>query len=288
MEKASGLLIGEGTRATYLVARSLLYADDTLLLEGDEEVVKTYMDAIAEVGLEYGLSFNWSKLELLRVRHDGHVRLPDGGAVREKETMGYLGGLLAADGRMSSELSRRLGGAAADFAQLTALWKHANVSRTFKIQVYKAWVVQKLMYCLHTGCFTRAEQRKLDGFHCRCLRQILGIPHAQYSRVSNAEVLAAAGDKPLSSTLLARQLHLFGDIARKAVGDPMRAAVFADGSVSLRTTPGVKRRGRPRQAWANYVHGHAVAAAGGEALLEERMRDRARWASTVWRYLQSG
>ena len=40
------------------LARSLLYADDTLLMEGDEKVVKTYMDAIAEVGLEYGLSFN--------------------------------------------------------------------------------------------------------------------------------------------------------------------------------------------------------------------------------------
>ena len=47
--------------------------------------------------------------------------------------MVYLGGLLAADGRMGSELSRRLGAAAADFAQLKVLWQHANVSRAFKI-----------------------------------------------------------------------------------------------------------------------------------------------------------
>ena len=74
--------------------------------------------------------------QLLRVRHDGHVRLPSGELVREKESMVYLGGLLSADGRMGSELSRRLGAATADFTQLEAVWKHANVSRAFKGQVY--------------------------------------------------------------------------------------------------------------------------------------------------------
>ena len=60
-------------------------------------------------------SFNWSKLELLRVRHEGHVRLPTGKDVKEKDVLIYLGGVLSADGRVSSELARRLGAAAADF-----------------------------------------------------------------------------------------------------------------------------------------------------------------------------
>jgi hypothetical protein len=192
------------TTLPYLVTRTLLYADDTLLLEGDERILKAYMDSIAAVGKQYGLAFNWAKLEVLRVRHDGHIQSPIGGHVKEKESMVYLGGLLAADGRMGSELARRLGAAAADFAQLRVLWQHANVSRTFKIQVYQACVVQKLLYCLHTGCFVKAELRKLDGFHARCLRQILGIPQAQLSKVSNAEVLAKAGSTPLSVTLLGR------------------------------------------------------------------------------------
>ena len=78
------------TEVPYLVARTLLYADDTLVLEGDEKIVQEYMDTIAEVGKEYGLSFNWSKLELLRVRHDGHIRLPSGKNVKEKEVMVWL------------------------------------------------------------------------------------------------------------------------------------------------------------------------------------------------------
>ena len=181
-----------------------LYADDTLVLEGDERVVKAYMDSISAVGKEYGLTFNWSKLEVLRVRHEGHVKLPAGGNVKEKDSIIYLGALLASDGRMGSELSRRLGAAAADFTQLQVLWKHANVSRAFKKEVYLSCVVQKLLYCLHTGCFTKAELRKLDGFHARCLRKVYGIPHSQESRVSNATVLATAGLVPLSATLLER------------------------------------------------------------------------------------
>ena len=97
------------TKVPFLVTRRVLYADDTLIMEGDEAVVQAYMDKIAEVGKEYGLSFNWSKLELLRVRHDGHDRLPTGKQVKEKDAMVYLGGVLSADGRVRSELSRRLG-----------------------------------------------------------------------------------------------------------------------------------------------------------------------------------
>ena len=45
------------THVPYLVARALLYADDTLLMEGDEKALQAYMDAVAAAGSEYGLSF---------------------------------------------------------------------------------------------------------------------------------------------------------------------------------------------------------------------------------------
>jgi hypothetical protein len=67
----------------------------------------------------------------------------------------------------------------------------------------------------------------------------------------------------------------------------VRRAIFEDGSVDLRQTPGVKRRGRPRQKWANFVHGHAVAAAGGEGRLQESLLDQAAWAIATRHYLKS-
>ena len=88
------------------------------------------------------------------------------------------------------------------------------------------------------------------------------IPHPQYSKVSNAKVFEVAGVAKLSATLHERQLLLFGEIARKTAGDPIRAAVFEDGSTALRKLSGVRRRGRPRQKWAEVVHGLRACACG--------------------------
>ena len=41
--------------------------------------------------------------------------------------------------------------------------------------------------------FTKSEYRRLDGFQARCLRQILKIQPAYYSRVSNATVRKITG-----------------------------------------------------------------------------------------------
>ena len=272
------------TAVPYLVTRTLLYADDTLILEGNEAVVQTYMENIAAVGKEYGLTFNWSKLELLRVRHEGHVRLPSGTNVKEKDVMVYLGGILSADGRISSELSRRLGAAAADFSQLETVWKHANISRAQKVRICSACVVEKLMYCLHTAVLNKSELRKLDGFYARCLRKIYGIQHAYWSRVSNKEVYKTAGRSPLRTRLLERQLYLFGEVALHGVEDPMRACVFEPDAFVPRKHTGTRRQGRPRQTWAKAVHTHAVAAAGSQESMESLVRDRLPWRAVVQKY----
>ena len=98
----------------FLVTRSLLYADDTLVIESDVKVAEYFMECISEIGAHYGMEYNWKKLEVLRVRHSGHIMLPNGSWVKEKEALVYLGSQLAADGRVETELSRRLGMASAD------------------------------------------------------------------------------------------------------------------------------------------------------------------------------
>ena len=152
------------------------------------------------------MSYNWKKLELLRVRHNGDAKLQDGSAVKHGDSMVYLGGLLAADGQASAELARRVGMAKSDFNVLETVWKHANISRKRKVEIHMACVVQKLLYCLNTLWLNKSMLRKLDGFHARCLRRICGVEHAYLSRVSNAQVLAEAKAEPLSVALRVRQL----------------------------------------------------------------------------------
>jgi len=269
----------------YLVTRSLLYADDTLIIESDEKVVQYFMECIAEIGGQYGMEFNWGKLEVLRVRHGGHVMMADGSLVKEKDTMLYLGSQLASDGRVQAELSRRLGMAAADFRVLERVWAHASIPRKRKIAIYKACVVQKLMYSLDTAWLCAEERRKLDGFHARCLRRICKIQHSYWSHISNAEVLQTAGEQPLSSTLKFRQLKLFGRIARMDGANCLRQVAFEDGSCGVRRWHGLRRQGRPRQTWAPCVRAEAVKAAGGEEAMARLLQNSAEacqaWARAI-------
>ena len=94
-------------------------------------------------------------------------------------------GVLDATGSVSSELNRRLGLARSDFKNLEKVWKHANSPQHRKIVIFDICVGSQLLYCLHTGWLNKAKLRKLDGFHARCLRKILSIPHPFISRVSN-------------------------------------------------------------------------------------------------------
>ena len=163
------------------VAHKLVYADDTLLIDVTGSTVQLFMTAIGEVGAGYGLAYNWSKLESLPIRCADHIIKPDGTPVKSKQSMLYLGVLLSADGRLGSEFGRRLGLAQADFRILQKVWAHASISTSRKLRIYDACIVNTLTYGLHTGWLITAERRRLDGFHARCLRKIIGVLPSDYS-----------------------------------------------------------------------------------------------------------
>ena len=119
-----------------------------------------------------------------------------------------------------------LGAAWADFSKLAKLWKHTHLDADFKIKVYSAVVLSRLLYGLSSSWLNMAEQRRLNGFHCRCLRTILKIKAAFYSRVSNTKVLERARQVPLTRQLLRRQLCLYGRVVQASATDPLRSLVF--------------------------------------------------------------
>ena len=99
----------------------------------------------------------------------------------------------------------------------------------------------------------KAQQRQLNGFHARCLRDIQRIPHPQESRISNQVVLERAGQVELSRQLLKRQLTLFGRIARAPDSDQRRQLTFCPGTLRLVADRFVRRVGRPRLEWAGQL-----------------------------------
>eukprot|EP00959_Pyramimonas_sp_CCMP1952_P414581 8686407-Pyramimonas_sp.AAC.1 len=96
----------------------LIYAGDTVLVGSTADFVGALMQAIQGRGKNYGLAFNWDKMEALPVRCETDIRRPDGAQIPEKDSIVYLGGLLDSSGSSGAELSRRNGMAYSDLYAL--------------------------------------------------------------------------------------------------------------------------------------------------------------------------
>ena len=160
--------------------------------------------AVAAEGANYFMELHWDKFQLLCVRCAMEIQKPDTGHIAAKESMGYLGTTLSEDGRLDAELGRRLGKAWGEFCKLERLWKHTTLQPTRRMEVFQAVVAPTLLYSLSTSWLSTAQQRRLDGFQNRCLRRILKIKPAYFSRVSNKTVLQRASQQAYSNQLLYR------------------------------------------------------------------------------------
>ena len=271
--------------STEVAVNEILYADDTLLIDVDAQVVEQYMQCVAAAGNNYGLAFNWKKLEILPINCVCLIPTPAGNHVKQKESMTYLGSLLCASGSSGSELSRRLGEARGSFDKLRRVWGHANIRKERKLQIYQACVVSKLLCNLPSLWLNVAKQRKMDAFHTKCLRRVLKIPPSFYSGVSNQIVLQQSSSRLLSKIVLERQLLFMGALAVRSDSDVLRSSVFEVGTLEPRRPQGPKKRGRPRMLWSCATHKHAVEAAGSLAQLANLWQDnpaaRTAWISKV-------
>ena len=285
MEDAKSKLQGEDLEMLRRgVLADLLYADDTLLLGVNGKSVENFLRAVSDAGAAYGLSLHWGKLQLMRIRCSDPVRRPDGTNIDSKDTMAYLGTNLSEDGRISRELSRRLGTASADFRAMSRMWKHTSFTRLRKLEVYQAVIVSRLLYGLASAWLSAAERRRLDGFHNRCLRALWGIRPAYVSRISNKDVLSTTSQRPMSTSLLRQQLILFGKVAREPADSVLRSAAFRPGSFWAATDGFVRTVGRPRLEWSSEVERHAVRAAGGYREMQQAVVCPGQWKVIVSSY----
>ena len=141
---------GMGGRRDFVVIPDLVYADDTVLLGSSAVEVQKYLDHITAVGRSYGLELNFLKTILLRVRGEYDIYGADGKPLQVKSQAVFLGGLLSTDGSVGAELSRRIGEGRDCFHTLARVWRHANISKTRKMQIFEACIVSKILYGLET------------------------------------------------------------------------------------------------------------------------------------------
>ena len=120
------------------------------------------------------------------------------------EDFTYLGSNISSNLSLDTELNMKIGKASAAMARLTKrVWENTMLTIKTKTQVYRACVLSTLLYGSESWTLHTRPARRLNTFHLRCLRRILGISWQDH--IPNTEVLARAGTNSMYALLTKRR-----------------------------------------------------------------------------------
>ena len=207
---------------------------------------------------KYNLHLNLDTTKLVLYNSDASVVFNNGDPVPKVSSIVYLGGLIDKHGKPGPEVRRRIGEARAVFQKLKRVWRHAGLSKTKKLQIYRSCVVSKLLYNLSTLWLTETQMKQIDSFHYRCLRSIANIPttwgamQMGVARTTNESIREMLDETLLSDEVRLHQLKLLGHILRRPQNHPARIVSF-DRFLQPRIWGGPYRPGNRRCKWTEQV-----------------------------------
>ena len=178
------------------------FADDGALLAtsraGAEQILWEYVDVAGAFGLLVSLVKTKLMVAGRALREEERIPIPVGDA--EIESVGkftYLGSLIDNNGTMDAEVDRRIASASKAFGALhSAVFKDRHLNTTTKRMVHRACVLSVLLYGSECWTLLRKHHKRLNAFHHRCIRTILGITSQQQ-----------------------RELHITSEMTRELWGD---------------------------------------------------------------------
>ena len=131
--------------------------------------------------------------------------------------------------------------ATAAFRGMWNLWKRGQqVSEKLRLRLNQAFIIHVLLYNSGTWAVTKSAQERLDFFHRRQLRSLIGISWPQ--TISNNALYARCESQPISHTIKILLSRPFGHVLRLSDSTPAVQAM-----VSYYTSKDFKGwRGRPR------------------------------------------
>jgi hypothetical protein len=93
----------------------------------------------------------------------------------EVQRLAYLCNVLPDDGDVTTDVNCRIGKASAVFQKMRQMWPAPSISIATKIWLYNAIAISVAIYASETWKTTARVAQKLNVFHQRCLRKILGV-----------------------------------------------------------------------------------------------------------------
>ena len=206
------------TKVTRATVRDFLFADDCALAAHSEEDLQKLADCFATAAKMFGLTVSIKKTEVLRQLAPNTTRPPanismDGNSLKNVDTFKYLGSCINSAANLDDEIQCRISRASQAFGRLhTRVWHERGISVKTKLSVYKAVVLPSLLYGCETWTCYRRHIKKLDQFHLRCIRKIVGVSWKDF--VPNQEILRRAELSGIEAMLSSAQLRWTGHMLR--------------------------------------------------------------------------
>ena len=145
------------------------------------------------------------------------------------------------DGDSEPDVRARIGEVASIFQRLRPIWSSTTINLNVKLRLYTAIVIPTAIYACETWKKTAMITHRLDVFHRRCLRAILGISWRDH--VTNEDVMRRTGTERLQDIVKKRRLKMAGHVLRLPQERPAHTAMH------WVPEDGRRKRGRPKKTW---------------------------------------
>ena len=123
----------------------------------------------------------------------------------------YLGPTISSNLSLDTELNTRIGKTSTAMARLaTRVWDNSMLTTNTKMKVNQACIISTLLYSSETWTLYSRQECRLNFFHLRCLRRILGISWQDH--VPNKQVLEQAGIQSVFAILSQKHLRWLGHV----------------------------------------------------------------------------
>ena len=270
------------TKVEKILIRDMLFADDAAVATHSEHQLQSLMDRFSQACKDFGLTMSLKKTNVLAQGAESQPKISvDNYELEAVNQFTYLGSTISSNISLDAEIDKRVGKAATTLARLSSrVWENPKLTNKTKVAVYNACVVSTLLYGSETWTTYARQERRLNSFHMRCLRRILGI--SWEDKIPNTEVLSRANLPSMFTLLRQRRLRWLGHVHRMEDGRIPKDLLYGELAAGKRNT------GRPQLRFRDVCKRDMKALQMDPDHWEALAADRPRWRSSLKTQLKTG
>ena len=198
------------TKVREALIRDMLFADDAAVATHTQRELQLLMDRFSQACKDFALTISLKKTNVLGQDTPAPlVIVIDDYQLDAVHQFTYLGSTITDNFSLDAEIDKRIGKAATTLARLTSrVWTNPKLTVKTKMAVYNACVLSTLLYGSETWTTYARQEKRLNSFHFKSLRRILGI--SRQDKVTDTDVLSRAGLPTMYTLLRQRRLRWLG------------------------------------------------------------------------------